>query len=248
MSRIFVLAPLGALLIGAFAACGGDSGSRRAIDVVQTNDACTPASIDLKAGEQVTFKVKNEGDKMREFEGIEGTKIGEVRVPDGSTRNVDYTAPSTAGVAKVKCYIPGGSTTIIELKISGNSDASAKPADASADAGAKTDKAPNTTVNTKLTSYKVESDQASVPAGPTKFTATNDSPTDVHELAVLRIKDDGSYDNLGEIEDIDPGKGGEVTLDLPAGKYLLACLIAVGEEGSTVDHFQQGMKLPFEVK
>ncbi|MEO9254383.1 MAG: cupredoxin domain-containing protein, partial [Tepidiformaceae bacterium] len=62
MSRFFVLVPLAALLVGAFAACGGDSGSRRAIDIVQTNDGCTPATISLKAGEQVTFKVKNDGD------------------------------------------------------------------------------------------------------------------------------------------------------------------------------------------
>jgi uncharacterized cupredoxin-like copper-binding protein len=245
MSRFLAILPVAALLAAAFAACGGDDSSRRSIDIIQTNDGCTPASIDLQAGEQVTFKVKNDGDKLREFEGIEGTKIGEVRVPDGSTRNVDYTAPSNEGTAKVKCYIPGGSTTIIELKVSGTSSGDSG---STADGTATTAAQANTTVNTKLTSFKVESDKASVAKGPTKFVATNNSTTDVHELAVLRIEDDGSYDNKGEVEDIDPGKAGEVTIDLPAGKYLLACLIAVGEEGSTVDHFKEGMKLPFEVK
>ena len=43
-------------------------------------------------------------------------------------------------------------------------------------------------------------------------------------------------------------KSGEVTLDLPPGKYVLACLIAAGEAGSTKDHFAEGMKLDFEVK
>ena len=37
-------------------------------------------------------------------------------------------------------------------------------------------------------------------------------------------------------------------LDLPAGKYQLACLIAKGQAGSAVDHYQQGMVVPFEVR
>jgi uncharacterized cupredoxin-like copper-binding protein len=70
----------------------------------------------------------------------------------------------------------------------------------------------------------------------------------VHELAVLRVKDDGSYENLGEVEDIDPGKGGDVTLDLKPGKYVLACLITPGEAGSTEDHFSRGMHTELTVE
>ncbi|MEO6398003.1 MAG: hypothetical protein ABIP13_06010, partial [Tepidiformaceae bacterium] len=62
------------------------------------------------------------------------------------------------------------------------------------------------------------------------------------------VKSDGSYENTGEIEDLEPGKSGEITLDLPAGRYVLACLIAPGAAGSKEDHFQSGMKLDFEVK
>jgi len=88
----------------------------------------------------------------------------------------------------------------------------------------------------------------SVPAGPIRFRATNASKSMVHELAVLRIKDDGSFENTGEVEDVDPGKSGEITLDLPAGKYLLACVLVPGEAGSTVDHFKEGMKTEFAVR
>jgi uncharacterized cupredoxin-like copper-binding protein len=51
-----------------------------------------------------------------------------------------------------------------------------------------------------------------------------------------------------EVEDIDPEKGGSVVLDLEPGAYQLACLITIGEEGSTVDHYKQGMHTEFTVQ
>ncbi len=106
---------------------------------------------------------------------------------------------------------------------------------------------PSASIAVTLVEYSVTPDKASVPADTIRFTATNASASQVHELAVLKVKDDGSYDNLGEVEDIDPGKGGSVTIDMQPGAYVLACLIAKGEEGSEVDHFQQGMHTPFTV-
>jgi hypothetical protein len=103
-------------------------------------------------------------------------------------------------------------------------------------------------VNVTLTSFQVTSDKASVPAGRTRFTASNVHATDVHELAVLKVKDDGSFHNLGEVEDIDPGRGGAVTIDLKAGTYVLACLITPGEAGSTEDHLVRGMHIEFTVQ
>lgn len=107
------------------------------------------------------------------------------------------------------------------------------------------DDKPTSEVSVTLTSFQVTSDKASVPAGATKFTASNVHATDVHELAVLKVKDDGSFENLGEVEDIDPGKGGDVTIDLKAGRYVLACLITPGEAGSAEDHFARGMHIEF---
>ncbi|MGE3073208.1 MAG: cupredoxin domain-containing protein [Dehalococcoidia bacterium] len=112
--------PLFGAVAGAFillAACGGDDADRRVIQITQTDDLCTPESIDLAAGEKVKFEVKNEGSKDKELEGIEGTKLEEILVPSGKTRSINYNAPDEAGAAKVKCYVPGGSNNIITLNI-----------------------------------------------------------------------------------------------------------------------------------
>jgi iron uptake system component EfeO len=113
--------------------------------------------------------------------------------------------------------------------------------------GLKTNKSPQTSVTVDLVDYQVKPSTASVSRGPTRFTATNQSNDMTHELAVLRVKSDGSLENEGEIEDLSPGASGSITLDLPAGRYQLACLIAPGEFGSTVDHYKQGMHVDFSV-
>ncbi|MFN8616627.1 MAG: cupredoxin domain-containing protein [Dehalococcoidia bacterium] len=101
-----------------FAACGSDdSGDRRLIQITQTDDACSPAAIDLTAGEKVKFEVKNDGKKDQEVEGIDGTKLEELLIPSGKTRSINYTAPKEAGEQKVKCYAPGGSSTILILNV-----------------------------------------------------------------------------------------------------------------------------------
>ena len=41
--------------------------------------------------------------------------------------------------------------------------------------------------------------------------------------------------NQGEIEDIDPGKGGEVILELEPGDYELACVIVPGEGRNLIE-------------
>lgn len=248
MSRA-LFASAAVLALGSlFAACGGDSGSRRTIAITQLDEGCTPASVDLKAGEKVTFQVKNEGKHDREVEGIDGTKLEEVLVPSGRTRSINYTAPGSEGVQKVKCYVPAGDAAIIELRVSGKAEAGSEDGGDDAASAAKyaTDKQPNATVDAELISYEIKADRPSVPSGPSKFIGRNTSG-EVHELYVLREKDDGSYETAGEAEDIAAGESKDLVLDLPPGKYLLACLITPGEAGSTVDHFEKGMKLPFEV-
>ncbi|MEP6871231.1 MAG: cupredoxin domain-containing protein, partial [Anaerolineaceae bacterium] len=248
IARPLILGFVPFILASLAVACGSDDGlPRRVITITQTDDGCGPASIELATGEKVQFEVKNDGKKDREIEGVDGTKLEEVLVPSGRTRNLDYTAPGSAGAGKIKCYIPGGNTTIIELAIAGDAKTSAGGIHATSNS-LKTTKPAQDTVNVKLVTFEVSADKLSVSKGATKFIATNASKTDVHELAVLREKSDGSFENTGEIEDIDPGKSGEMTLDLPAGKYVLACLIVPGEAGSKEDHFKSGMKRDFEAK
>lgn len=117
--------PRFAILFGALAAaslfaaaCGGsDSGDRRVIQITQTDDACSPATIELAPGEKVKFEVKNDGKRDQEVEGIDGTKLEELLIPSGKTRSINYTAPKEAGDQKVKCYAPGGSSTILVLSV-----------------------------------------------------------------------------------------------------------------------------------
>jgi plastocyanin len=117
MSQVAILFGAVAASLSLFAACGGDDADRRVIQITQTNEACTPDAVDLTAGEKVKFEIKNESSKDKEIEGIEGTKLDELLVPAGKTRTLNYTAPGKAGVQKVKCYIPGGATTIISLNV-----------------------------------------------------------------------------------------------------------------------------------
>ncbi len=109
---------LACALIGA--ACGGPSG--RVIAVTVNDEACTPARIEVGSGERVTFEVRNDSRTDREFEGIEGTQIAEALVPAGRSRSFDYTVPTGDQSHKVKCYSPGGPTTIIELVSGGASN------------------------------------------------------------------------------------------------------------------------------
>ena len=231
-------------------ACGSDDGNeRRVISIVQSDEACSPTQIEILGGERLTFAVKNEGKRDQEIEGIDGTKLEEVLIPSGKTRNINYTAPQAAGLQKFKCYAPGGQSTIIEATVSGTA-ANAGKADSSkiSEKSYVTTKAPNSRIGVSLESYSVKLDTGTGKKGPIQFSAINMSKTETHELAVLRVKSDGTFENTGEIEDIAPGKSGDVVLDLPAGKYVLACLIAPGEAGSTQDHFKLGMRTDFTIQ
>ncbi len=118
MSRFAILLGAAVAASSLFAACGSDdSGDRRVIQIVQGDESCTPTAIDLAAGEKVKFEVKNDGKKDQEVEGIDGTKLEELLIPSGKTRSINYTAPKDAGEQKVKCYTPGGASTIIVLAV-----------------------------------------------------------------------------------------------------------------------------------
>ena len=235
-------------------ACESSGAGGRKVEITQRDDGCTPASIAATPGEKLNLVVKNDSSHDPfELEGIEGAKFEEIAVPEGRTRSAGYTVPDEDGVTKLKCYVPGGVSTIIDV-VAGEGAAASGTTAAGATASPEEEPAqtaaagtPSASVAVTLVEYSVTPDRDSVPAGTVRFTATNASASQVHELAVLKVKDDGSYDNLGEVEDIDPGQGGSVTLDLQPGAYVLACVIAKGEAGSQVDHFQEGMHAPFTV-
>jgi uncharacterized cupredoxin-like copper-binding protein len=235
-----------ALTIVVTLGCAAGGAGGREVQVLQSDDGCAPAVIEAAPGEKLDLRVKNETGTTYEIEGIDGTKLEEVQVPEGLTRSIGYSVPEGDGVSKVKCYVPGGASTIIEIRAgagaisSGRDDASERATDApQADA---------TVVAVSLIEYKVTPDVDSVDAGTVRFKAANDSRSMVHELAILKVKSDGSLEALGEIEHIDPGAGGNMTVDLEPGRYQLACLLVPGEAGSTKDHYLEGMWTWFTVK
>lgn len=247
--------PLGAAMgiVLLATACSESGAGGREINVTQTDNGCTPTTVGVEPGEKLQFVVKNDSEHdVYELEGIEGTKLEEFVVPSGKTRKAGYTVPDDEnGTYKLKCYVPAGPSTIIELVAgSGSTGSDVTPkADPDPEADPETGSSGDAddTVNVGLIEFSVTPDKTSVKAGSIKFVAENTSQSQVHELAVLKKESDGSLDNEGEVEDIAAGEGGEVILDLEPGEYELACLIAPGEAGSTFDHYEQGMHTDFTV-
>jgi uncharacterized cupredoxin-like copper-binding protein len=100
-----------------------------------------------------------------------------------------------------------------------------------------------TAVNVTLTEYKVEMSKTSLPAGPVKFTVTNEGSI-VHEIVLepgAAVDDPMEANNMtSEVEDIQPGQTVtlEWTIDTP-GQYKLSCHLP--------GHFENGMTATFEV-
>lgn len=229
-------------------ACSSSGEGGREIIIVQTDDGCTPDAVPVSTGEKLKLTGQNETGNIYELEGTNGTKLEEMIVPEGKSRSIGYTVPNEPGTYDVKCYQPGGVSTIVKLEASG--DGAAVPTDGTdgtpETVGGNDDPA-DTTVEVDLTEYAVEASTVAVAAGNIQFDATNNG-TEVHELYVLRIKEEGGFDVVGEIEDIDSGAAGTIRLKLDRGEYQLACLIVPGEAGSTVDHYQEGMLTEFTVE
>ena len=111
-----VLVAFCALALALSFACDSSGEGGREITITQTAEGCTPESIDVTTGEKLKLTAKNETGNIYEIEGENGTQLDEVVVPEGKTRSVGFTVPDEAGTYEVKCYQPGGVTTIIKLE------------------------------------------------------------------------------------------------------------------------------------
>lgn len=101
----------------------------------------------------------------------------------------------------------------------------------------------------------IEADQSSVAAGKVTFDVTNASTETVHEMLIAPITgldvtlpyraaenrvDEEAAGELGEVEELEPGKSGSLTVELKPGLYVLFCNIP--------GHFNAGMWTTLEVK
>ncbi len=239
-----VLVLISALVAGAvlLLACGGGGGGRE-VAITAMDDSCTPTSLSARAGEKLTFVVKNEAKGDREIEGIEGTRLEEVLVPSGRTRKLNYTVPSSGSTQKLKCYIPGGPQTIIEIQVE-----SASSDGGSSGAAKVNDEAYDRTIDVELNEWMVKPETMETQGGRIRFVARNVSTTLVHELAVVSVSAKGDKKEIADVEGLKPGETGELVVALKAGSYQLACLIAKGQENSPEDHYQKGMYTAFTVR
>jgi uncharacterized cupredoxin-like copper-binding protein len=92
------------------------------------------------------------------------------------------------------------------------------------------------------------------PAGVVTFKVTNDSKTMIHELVIVRYPkagqvlpygadmkiDEDKAGHMGEVSELDPGKGGSVSISMKPGRYVLVCNIP--------GHYKSGMWAEFTVK
>jgi uncharacterized cupredoxin-like copper-binding protein len=115
-------------------------------------------------------------------------------------------------------------------------------------AASATSRTPDTTVAVTVASYSVAPDRSSVKAGVIRFIATNTASDSRHQFVVLKFGNDGSLSKAAEIAAMSAQSGGTITLEAARGSYQLACLIKKGENGSPVDHYQQGMHADFKVE
>jgi len=104
-----------------------------------------------------------------------------------------------------------------------------------------------------LTDTDIQMSSSTYPAGPITFHIKNASAAELHEFVIIRtdlnadqlpMDADGNVaeDQLsspGEKGDIAAGQGGDLTLALPAGRYLFIC--------NQPGHFKAGMHTAFTV-
>jgi uncharacterized cupredoxin-like copper-binding protein len=97
--------------------------------------------------------------------------------------------------------------------------------------------------------------RTTVPAGKVTFNVKNISKETIHEMLIAPVKDENGImpfvDNedrvnedksgdLGEVSELDPGKSGNLTLELKPGTYLLFCNVP--------GHYMAGMWATLKVK
>ncbi len=121
-------------------ACSGSGAGGREVQITQHDDGCAPASVEVAPGEKLKLVIKNDSTHDPfEVEGTDGAKFEELNVPEGRSRSAGYTVPDSGSVHKLKCYVPGGISTIIELRSGAvTSGTTATPASGATSTGAGT--------------------------------------------------------------------------------------------------------------
>jgi uncharacterized cupredoxin-like copper-binding protein len=156
-------------------------------------------------------------------------------------------------------------TVISAIVLVGCSNAASSGASSAASIGASSAASNDegATVTVTLTEWAVVLDKTSVPAGNVLFNVTNAGTQFKHEFVVIKTDlapdalpadSTGRVDEeegagmtfIGELEELEIGASGNVSLALTAGKYVLICNIVESGSGHE-SHYNQGMRVAFTV-
>ena len=120
--------------------------------------------------------------------------------------------------------------------------------------GGEMDGAPNGAILVRLSNWSIDPAKSSTKAGDVVFRAVHDmhemhgnGEGKTHELVVARKNADGTFDVVGEAEEIGIGEHKDLKLRLGAGAYELQCNIVEEVNGKPVAHYANGMHTAFKV-
>jgi hypothetical protein len=235
---------LPALLLAMFAvSCTGDGSDVRTLRIEASGGSCEPVDFAVDPGQRVRLVLENQDDAPYTLSDPEG-RASELHVEPHDEAETFYTIPEGGGARYVlRCAGDGAETTEISLVVGGAGAETPTFAGATQQVGGPTlsPDEPDGTLAVSLADFVVSLSAETVPSGRFLFIATNVSAEQAHELRILQLQPDGSFQDEGGIPPMPPQQGGSVLANLRAGTYRIACMIQIGESGSTVDHYQQGM-------
>jgi plastocyanin len=237
----WVAAAIGCLTVLG-AACTGDGSDVRTLRIEARDGACDPAEFEVDAGQRLRFVLENQDSVAYTMTDPEG-RVDDLRAAPSEETEQFHQLPAGSATYMLQCGPDEAAGTEIRIVAGGSVALSPTMAPATAGGGEPTRSPdePDTTIAVSLADYTVTLSQTTVPTGRVLFIATNVSATETHELNILQLQPDGSFQNEGGIPPMAPQQGGSVLGNLREGTYRIACQIQIGESGSTVDHYQQGM-------
>jgi uncharacterized cupredoxin-like copper-binding protein len=234
LARLVALKTLTLLTAGVLvlAACD-DGGDVRTVTIDAGLEACTPATVEVPSGRNINLRVINNSGSVVTVRDGDG-RLAPMEIAPASEGETFFLIPQGSGVYTLNCAIAGVGATTIRL-VAGTpgspeaANATLSPAEAYG------------TIAVSLADFTLTPSQDAVPAGRYNVIATNVSATSTHEVVVLQVQPDGNLVSVAQIAPIPPQQGGAMLISLGPGTYRFACQVQIGESGSTVDHYQQGM-------
>jgi uncharacterized cupredoxin-like copper-binding protein len=112
---------------------------------------------------------------------------------------------------------------------------------------------PGRLVNVELGNFYITTDAPDLAAGTVTFPArhpgghAHGAGGEIHELVVAKVGADGTYDVVGSVTEIPPGKHKDLVLTLAPGEYEFQCNVVEMVGGKPVSHYREGMKLRVRV-